>query len=268
MFKKFLFVLITGLLLSGCSLPIKKAGIEIMSQSVARVYIDGKEAGNTPYKNTTLKPGLVTIRLEDGDKSWEREIELKSGVTTIVDWELAEKTSESAGYILYLEKTGDETKSGLLVNASPDKTAVAIDDVIKGVSPVRLPDIGVEDKKITLSFPGYKTINVFIKAMPGYQLLMEAKLAKEEALDLEQMSEFEQIEISTPSGQMSQIIEIQETGVGWLRVREASSGASAEIDKVNPGERYELLEESDDWYKIKLEDDKEGWVSASYVEKI
>lgn len=266
MFKKATVVLALGIILSGCSLSVKKSGIEIMSYPTAKVFIDNKEAGNTPYKNTALKPGMVKIRLEDGQKVWEREVELKNRVTTIVDWSLGTSELETGGYILYMEKTGDESKSGLLVNASPDKSAVAIDDTIRGFAPIRLPDIGHEDKKITISFPGYKTINVFVRALPGYQLVMEAKLIEEASLNLDQETNFEEIEIATLSERS--LITILETETGWLRVREASSGAAREIDKVNPGQQYELIEEAEDWYKIKLDDGKEGWIAANYAEKI
>lgn len=62
-------------------------------------------------------------------------------------------------------------------------------------------------------------------------------------------------------------VTIKETETGWLKVREASSSASKEVSRVNPGENYNLLEETTDWFKIQLENGTDGWISSNYAEK-
>lgn len=63
-------------------------------------------------------------------------------------------------------------------------------------------------------------------------------------------------------------VKILSTGTGWLRVRSGPSKSDPEIAKVNVGDELELLEEQSGWYKIKLADGKEGWISASYAKKL
>lgn len=64
------------------------------------------------------------------------------------------------------------------------------------------------------------------------------------------------------------MVVIKETPTGWLRVREGPGTNYSEIDKVYPGESFPLLEEKDNWYKIELEDNIAGWISANYAEKL
>jgi len=59
----------------------------------------------------------------------------------------------------------------------------------------------------------------------------------------------------------SEII-INTTPTGWLRVRETPEGK--EIGKVNPGEKYLLVEDAPGWFKIILSDGSFGWISKSY----
>ena len=62
--------------------------------------------------------------------------------------------------------------------------------------------------------------------------------------------------------QTGQFIIIKDTPTGFLRVRETPSGK--EITKVLPGEKFELLDESNGWLQISLEDGTLGWVAKQY----
>jgi len=59
---------------------------------------------------------------------------------------------------------------------------------------------------------------------------------------------------------------IKETETGWLNVRQGAGTNYFIITKIYPGETYELLEETEKWYKIKI-GDKEGWIFNSYAIK-
>lgn len=64
----------------------------------------------------------------------------------------------------------------------------------------------------------------------------------------------------------AQLIQIKDTPVGFLRVREKPWGR--EITKVLPGEEFPLLEQGDSWSKISLEDKTVGWVYNQYIEEV
>ncbi|MDD4785380.1 MAG: PEGA domain-containing protein, partial [Candidatus Shapirobacteria bacterium] len=178
MLQKIFILILASFFLSGCSLSPKKSGLEIMSFPIAKVYINNKEVGVTPYKNMSLKPGENEIKLIAENKEWKRKIDLQNNINTVIDWQFGDNSSQNSGYILYLEKTGDK-KTSLLVNSDPDKATITVDGQVKGVSPIKVNDIGQGDRQLSISFPGYKEINVFMKAINGYQLVVNAKLASE-----------------------------------------------------------------------------------------
>lgn len=260
---KVVLLIAASFVLGGCSLTPQKSGIEIMSNPPAKVYLDGKEAGMSPYKNTSLKPGGVVVKLVNSKGQWERKVELKNNVNTVIKWEFGDNEKESGGYVLSMEKTGDSKRAGLLVNSQPDKTAVSIDNEIKGYAPTKLEDIGEGDRQLSLSFPGYKNINVFLKAIKGYELTIDANLAKEPVKQEEGATTTEITPMPAVNSRMALILE---TETGWLRVRESASSGSAEVARVNPGGKYKVLEENGDWVKIEISSNKSGWVSAKYVE--
>ena len=264
MLKKSLILVLAAFFLGGCTLGAKKSGMEIMSFPVAKVYINGKEMGMTPFKNMNLKPGENEIKLVTNNREWKKKIDLQNNVSTIVDWQFGDDYDGDSGYILYLERTGDK-KASLLINTEPDKTTISVDGQIKGMSPIRVSEVSEGDRQLTVSFPGYKGIDVFMKAINGYQLMIEAKLAKEK-VDLDQLISASS-EPSSSDLNVSKKIKIKETETGWLRVRENDNNSSKEISKVKPGESYDLLEEKTGWYKIDLGTSKSGWISSTYAEK-
>ena len=259
--KYFLALVISCLILGGCSLSPQRSGVEIMSTPPAKVYINSKEAGMTPYKNNNLKPGDVAIKLVTTEGvSWEKEVRLENYSDTVVDWDFGEFSS---GYVLTLEKT-DSQKAGLLVNVTPASAAIAIDGEIKGFSPLRIEDIGEGDKQITLSYPGYKSKTIYPKGIIGYQLVVEAQLAQNTSVT-EEIAE--PIVNASESAQLAEQIQIKATETGWLRVRDTPSKDGKEIGRVKPGEKYQLLEENTEWVKIKISDSLSGWISLAYALK-
>lgn len=264
MFKRLITIILFSVAFGGCSLVPKKAGIEIMSTPSVKVFIDNKESGMTPYKNNSLKPGDVNVKLVTSDGlEFNRKVELQNKVNTVINWEFGKTEKESGGYVLSMEKTGDIKRSSLLINSTPDKSAVSIENEIKGFSPTKIDDIGGGDKQITISFPGYKSINLYVKAIKGYQLLVDAKLAQDIPLVIETPEIALEPNISTAVK-----VKIKTTETGWLRVRADSNNNATEVTKVKPDEIYTLLEEKPEWFKIDLTSGKSGWVSSKYVEKL
>lgn len=64
-----------------------------------------------------------------------------------------------------------------------------------------------------------------------------------------------------------QKIKITNTPTGWLNVREGPGTNYKKITKVSPDSRYDLLEEKNDWFKIKIDDKTEGWITSEYATK-
>jgi len=266
--KALMLIILASFFLGGCALSPKRSAIEINSYPVAKVYLDNKEMGMTPYKNKNLKPGEVEIKLVTNDNSWERKIKLQNNINTVIDWEFGKNKEDFGGYILYLEKTGDKKKAGLMVMSDPSGSTLSIDNEIKGFTPMKINNIGEGDRHLTITYPGHKNTDVFVKAVKEYQLVLEVILAKELVEITDQTETKPEIELENKDLiETTPKIIIKETETGWLKVREASSSASKEIARVNPGEKYDLLLQFGDWTKIDLGNNKIGWVSSKYVEK-
>ena len=71
------------------------------------------------------------------------------------------------------------------------------------------------------------------------------------------------LNIATPA---ERVVEILPTDTGYLNVRGAASGGASVITKVNPGQRYILLADSNTgWYQIDLGDGRNGWIARQYA---
>ncbi len=71
---------------------------------------------------------------------------------------------------------------------------------------------------------------------------------------------------STPKGITT--LRIKETELGYLNVRNQPAASGVALTRVYPGETYEYLSENNGWDNIQLPDQKNGWVSAKYIEKV
>ena len=61
---------------------------------------------------------------------------------------------------------------------------------------------------------------------------------------------------------------VKNTPTGFLRVRDKPSLNGLEIGRVNPGEKLILLEELSGWVRIRMANEKEGYVSSAYISKV
>jgi len=248
-------VFVSSLFLGACG--VEKSGVEIVSSPIAKVYLNGKESGMTPYKNNSLKPGNIEIKLEDGGNSWEREIRLENNVTTVINWNLGKV--DNSGYILSMEKSGEN--GSILINSSPGGAMIYIDGEVKASTPAKIENVDEGDKKISLRYLGFKNVNLIVKMVNNYQIIIDAKLEKEEIAKNSEVPSPYPVKLAVP------MVKIKETETGWLRVRNLPNSGGIEIGRIKPGESYELIEENTDWYQIEF-DNKIGWILAKYAEKI
>ena len=56
---------------------------------------------------------------------------------------------------------------------------------------------------------------------------------------------------------------INKTPTGWLRVRNAPQGE--EVGKVYPGDSFDLIDKSEDWFLIEISADEKGWISSQFA---
>lgn len=244
----------------------KKAAISLDAYPQATVYINGQEAGTTPYENDAISAGEAEIKLvpQQGEIStaWERKIFLNPGTHTFINWEFNSSPELSGGRIIYLEKTGSKDKAGLSVVCKPDDCSVSVDGQMRGFTPLNFEDISEGEHRISISAPQYQEVEVMARALNNYKLSIVVDLIKQ----TEEISEIEELKPTRMEAKET-VVTISETPTGWLRVREGPGRTFTEVGRVNPGEEFPFIEEGSGWYKIEYEDGEEGWVSADYAEK-
>lgn len=248
-----------------------QAKLEIARTNVpAHVFINGEQVAQaTPYEKY-LKSGEVTVRLVpvSSDKPlalWETRVVLTEGVTTVIRHEFGETNNQSQGEILSFEKIGGK-KAEIAVVSVPDSAQVQFNGEVRGFTPLPINNATANSHTLLVSHPGYISREIEgLQPVSGYRLTVIVLLAEDPAEKAKKEAQEEAFE----EGVEQTEVEILETGVGFLRVRQDPSKASSEVAKVTPGKTYPFIEESEDkeWFKIEYEKGKTGWISAEYAKK-
>ncbi len=137
MFKNILLLVLAVFLLTGCDNGPQRSGIEVDSMPASKIFIDGKEAGSTPYRNRNLKPGRVTIRLVPDDSSllpWENELMLRNFTDTVLNIRFS--PSGNSDYQLSLEPYEKKNPS-VVVTSEPSGALVRLGDQTLGYTPLK-----------------------------------------------------------------------------------------------------------------------------------
>jgi hypothetical protein len=157
----------------------------------------------------------------------------------------------------------DKKEIELLVISMPDKANVFLDGNPVGTTPLLLKQISESDHDLRLTLDGYKDKTLKIKTALGYKLSSLVFLGVNPDLSNNQAASIAAPLVASSSAS----ILVLDTPTGFLRVRKDNSILSAEIDQVRPGDSLELIGEKGDWFKVRLIDGKEGWISSSYAVK-
>jgi len=270
--------------------------LQISSTPRATVFIDGSQAGMTPFFNDKIKAGEHTIKLvpestTDNLVSWESKVNLLPSIITAINRTLGSSEASSSGEIISLEKIGRKDKSSLAVISLPDQAVVKINGEAKGFTPLTIEDLDPADYQVTISSSGYEERTVAAHAVGGYKLIINVKLAQQTAGIQEATPSGELTATPTPTGKTTPspkatpsakvtptpkaqvtppakpYITVKETPTGFLRVRNEPSTTGEELTQIKPGEMYPYLnEEKSGWLKIEYVTGKEGWVSGVYVD--
>lgn len=283
-----IIVIVLALVLVGLIIKSKFFGrqgpgaLQISTTPTATVFLDGTQAGITPYFDDKIKAGEHTVKLvpestEGNLTSWEGKVNLLPGILTSIKRTFAVNEAESSSEMITLGKAGRKDQSSLAVISIPDQAVVKLNGEPKGFTPLSLEDLAPADYQITISSSGYEEKTVSAHTIGGYKLIVNVKLAQT----------MEGIEEATPSGATEEeaettptpkaqatppakpYVKVKDTPTGFLRVRMGPSTSATETAQIKPGEMYPYLdEEKDGWLKIEYKKDEEGWVSGVYVDLV
>ena len=269
----------------------KQGELRVDSQPVATIFLDNKNIGKTPYKDK-IQAGEYTIKLVPETTttqltSWQGKVVVGGNLLTYVNANLSESELTTAIDVVWLEKITSK-QSEFSVTTSPDGATVLVDDVTRGVTPLSLSDIAPGDHSVSITSVGFLTRTLKIRTTPGYRLIANLKLALSGATPTPEATPTTSPAPSgktTPTPKLSPtktatgsatkvadppkpFVVIKDTPTGFLRVRMEASTSASEAGRVNPGEKYTIVDTKSGWYQIKYDGTNEGWVSAQYTEKV
>lgn len=265
--------------------------LKIVSAPSAGVFIDNAAVGKTPFEEK-YKVGEYLLKLiPEGDAtttaSWQGKIRIYKNALTYVNRELGPTDVSSAGEVFTVipmeTKPKDSNYGEIYVETDPTGAIVSLDNDEKGVAPLVLQDVLKGDHELSVLMPGFYRRTQKINVDGGYRVNTQFKLAidpgqqKPSPTPASSSAGLKDGKTSTPSASPSKsvtksangktTITIDETPVGFLRVRAEPTVNASESARVKPGDTFDVLDEKDGWYQINYEADKAGWVSGQYVTK-
>lgn len=260
--------------------PSGQGALQVTSNIKGTVFLNDEQLGDTPLckceQNNTIKQGEYTVRIVPSDTQYQPfvvKVKIEPGVLTAVERTFLPGSLASA-YVLTLEKT-DEKDAQLFVGTLPDSAMVTVDSTPKGASPYFMESISASEHEVEIQKEGFAKKTIRVRTVPNYKLVISAYLGTESgetASDLERISPTQVPSVSPsprePQQDSSDQIEINDTPVGFLRVRSAPSTAGRQLGTVDPGEIFSYTETENGWYKITLRDGTQGWVSGTYVTEV
>ena len=259
-----------------------KGALQVTSFPQSNVYLNGRLIGKTPFCMGTEKCqiqdmlaigeySIKLVPLEKDFKPYDAKISINKSTLTVVDRTFLSGAS-SSGTVITLTPISDKKDAELLVISLPDKGNVFLDSNQVGTTPILLKNLTESDHDLQITKDGYSDKLIKIRTALGYKLTSLVYLGVNpnfSTTSAELKTETENIskEASKSAIISSPKILILNTPTGFLRVREEGSISSLEIDRVLPGETYEMIAEVNGWFEIKLKDGKVGWISGQYARK-
>jgi len=148
-----------------------------------------------------------------------------------------------------------KNKSELMIISFPGGAQIILDSEIVGKTPLLLEDLTASDHELKIIKDGYREKILKVKTIDGKRLEASITMGIKTG---DEVDEGDSLTISK--------VLILDTPTGFLRVRREANVNSSQIDTVNPGQKFNLVSISDDWFEIKLNEDTTGWISANYAE--
>ena len=282
--------LIIGIVRMSVGRSPKQGDLRVDSVPVASVFLDNKHIGRTPLGATSYKvdAGEYTIKIVPESAttqyaSWQGKIRITPNVLTYVNGTLAESELATAIDVLWLEKISG-SRGELSVTTTPDSASVMLDDEIKGMTPISIPDITPGSHTITIASQGFVTRTLKVQITAGYRLITAVKLALSSGVSSPEVSA-EASPSATPktTGKptpATSLVEpekpyalIKDTPTGYLNVRLDAGKTATKAGEVKPGEKFSFTKTATDsagtvWYEIKYDGTNLGWISGQYVTKV
>lgn len=265
--------------------------LKIVSSPSAGVFIDNVALGHTPYEDKYKVGEYVVKLIPEGDAtetaSWQGKVKIYKNSLTYINRDLGSTDVSSAGEIFTITKMDvkpkDSNNGQVYVETEPAGAIVYLDNDEKGVASMILDEVPKGDHELSVSMPGFFSRREKINIEPGYRVSATFKLAIDQSRTQDVKEDSVATDSAKPTGSATDAatktsptpagsakgksVIIKDTPTGFLRVRSDPTVNASESARVKPGDKFEVLEEKDGWYKIPYQSGKEGWISAQYADR-
>lgn len=259
--------------------------LQIVSTPNTNVFLDNVNVGRTPY-DQKIKIGEYAVKLipdreASSTATWQGKIRVYKNSLSYISRELGNSDITSAGEIFTITKTDASQKVAgtgeIYVETEPVGAIVYLDNDEKGVAPLLLAEIPKGTHELSVYMPGFFRRTQKVNIEEYRKVNAQIKLAIDEAAQKQQASDSARLNpkpatdsaklTPSPTGVQAgqKTATILQTPTGFLRVRAEPNVNATESARVNPGEKFTVLEEQANWYKIPYAEGKEGWVASQYV---
>ncbi len=259
---------------------IPNAGLKITSNLKSLVFLNGSEAGETPF-DKIMSQGEVSLKIIPeatfSATPFQAMVRLSNQAYTVVHREYYENAPDSSGYIVNLTDQPGAASSIAVISTGPDGVSLSLDDQPQGIAPRVITQVAPGDHVVTVSAPGYKPLSIPILTVRGYRTNIEIQLVQLKpgtsviqtplpTTALPTSSTVISPPAPSPTKSPSQVV-IQDTPTGFLRVRLTPVKGGIEVGQVKPQEIYQLIKTIDGWYQIGVdfESTSSGWISSEYA---
>lgn len=256
--------------------------IRIVTSPSSTIFVNNVAVGKTPYEEK-IKMGQYLIKLipeatASQTASWQGKVSVYKNSLSYIYRDLGDSDISSSGVILTvtkMEKTTNSNYGEFYVETEPSGAIVYLDNDEKGVSPLILADAVQGDHELSAFMPGFLRRTEKVRVESGYRDNAYFKLA----IDPSQQQKITDSKEATNSATASDSAKpkktmvvvkdsVKETSLGALRVREEPTISASESAQVQAGDKFELLDEKEGWYKIEYKKNSQGWVYSQYADKV
>lgn len=258
--------------------------LQIVSSPNTNIFLDNVNVGRTPY-DQKVKIGDYTIKLipdkeATATATWQGKVRVSKNALSYINRELGNSYITSAGEIFTITNADAERKmSGtgeIYVETEPVGAIVYLDTDEKGVAPLVLAEISKGTHELSIYMPGFfrrtQKVNIeeYRRVNANIKLAIDQDAQRKQASDSARINRTasDSAKLSpSPTGpkQAQKTVTILQTPTGFLRVRSEPNVKASESARVNPGDKFSIIEEQPNWYKIPYADGREGWISSQYA---
>ena len=237
------------------------------------VFIDGTEAGKTPFSTDKLSAGSYDVRLEkEGYEPQSGRLNILKDQKLNASFKLFPLPAPTS--IKLMEGSAnvyDFNSANSFVTSSPQSWAKALIywNKTRGIN---IMGYGINRELVfsyILDFDGkfYDSSGATVEA--NTVLLGNGKIAylRRESdgagVSAPAKESLTKVGTSVTAGKTAKV---KTTETGWLRMRSQPSLTGAEVGRLNVGDTVSITEEKPGWLKVKNSAGLEGWASSDYLQ--